>query len=161
MTLPPTCWRAVAVLAAVPLLVAAPTSTSAARSPDQAEWLEIEVVGIERLDHSTQLILELHNTRDTTGGYAGLSDLAYGRAEGIGFNDLSGIRLLDSAANVEYLPLHDIDTLTCICSQLRAFDADETLRVWWRSAPLPDTVTEVDVLGPDGATLATGVEVEA
>lgn len=129
---------------------------------DQAERIEVTVVRVERLEHSTQLVVEVHNATDREIITVDQQDRSYGEenvSDRYLHNDLSGVHLLDEAAQVEYLPLRHLGEKMCVCSAFPTMEPDETLTGWWRSAPLPDSVTEVTVLGAGGQVLATGVEV--
>lgn len=132
----------------------------AAAQPAPADVpVDVDVVEVRRLERSTQLLLELHNDSGRSMTSVGLGDPAFSRIDEVRYNDLSGVRLLDEAAGVEYLPFRNADDKTCICSRMPAMESGVTWTVWWRSAQLPESVETVTVLGPEGQELATGVEV--
>jgi hypothetical protein len=159
-------WSLVAVLAVILGALGGPSAPAASRplvplAQEDGPPLDVEVIRVERLDHSTQLLLTLENRSDDHVSRIGLNDPAFGYVEDIEFNDLSGIHLLDKDANVEYLPYRNGDENLCMCARIGGIDAGERWTLWWRSEPLPDEVDVVSVLGPEGEILAEDVEVEA
>lgn len=123
--------------------------------------LTVTVRQVHRLATSVELLLVIDNRTGQTVLRAGLADPAFDHVDTLRFNDLSGVRLLDVRAQTEYLPLRDAASHTCICSRLVPIAPGAHLTVWWRSAPLPETVRRVDVLLPDGSVLAPNVAVGA
>ena len=125
--------------------------------------VEIEVVGVSRYEHATELVLEVTNASGQGLLSLGLGDPAYQFARRVpsGYNDLSGIQLLAEGEAVTYLPFRNAPERLCTCLRAHGhMQAGDTWTTWWRSEPLPDSVDTVTVLGPGGVELATGIPIE-